>query len=221
MCVYISMIWILFFMSAQIWLWPAAAFKLIIEMKYFSKMYSLVLCKGFVFHRNICLVQLKCSISVSQKMSRHKTQGDAASAKSLHRGRCFHMCCLSSSAEAQRKRKDWRQETQWWAKGIYTPQTSGLEDCFSRVENWSISLQQKAVPLLKARSALQGCRCNHFCSDGGDLVRISGLLNAKKHRQILIHHVVPSGKCLFSCKFILQHDNETKQKARVIKDDLQ
>ncbi|KAK6473362.1 extracellular calcium-sensing receptor-like [Huso huso] len=55
----------------------------------------------------------------------------------------------------------------------------------------------------------------------GDLVRINGLLNAEKYRQILIHHAIPSGRHLIGPKFILQHDNDPRHTAKVIKNYLQ
>ena len=36
----------------------------------------------------------------------------------------------------------------------------------------------------------------------GDLVRIDEIMNADKYRQILIHHAIPSGKCLIGNGFI-------------------
>ena len=38
----------------------------------------------------------------------------------------------------------------------------------------------------------------------GDLVRIDGIVNTEKHRQILIHYAIPSGKRLISNGFIFQ-----------------
>lgn len=55
----------------------------------------------------------------------------------------------------------------------------------------------------------------------GDLVRINGVLNAEKYRQILIHHAIPSGRRMIGPKFILQHDNDPKHTANVIKNYLQ
>ena len=55
----------------------------------------------------------------------------------------------------------------------------------------------------------------------GDFVRINGLLNAEKYRQILIHHATPSGRHLIGPKFILQFDNDPKHTAKVIKNNLQ
>jgi len=53
------------------------------------------------------------------------------------------------------------------------------------------------------------------------LVRINGLLNAEKYRQILIHHEISSGRHLIGPIFILQHDNDPKHTAKVIKNYLQ
>ena len=44
----------------------------------------------------------------------------------------------------------------------------------------------------------------------GDIVRIDEILNAKKYRQILIHHAIPSGKCLIGNCFIFQRNNDLK-----------
>ena len=55
----------------------------------------------------------------------------------------------------------------------------------------------------------------------GDLVRINGILNAEKYRQILIHHAIPSGRRMMGTKFILQQDNDPKHTANVIKNYLQ
>ena len=55
----------------------------------------------------------------------------------------------------------------------------------------------------------------------GDLVRINGILNAEKYRQILIHHAIPSGRRMIGTKFILQQDNDPKHTANVIKNYLQ
>ena len=53
------------------------------------------------------------------------------------------------------------------------------------------------------------------------MVRINGLLDAEKYRQILIHHETPSGKHLIGPKVILQHDKDPKHTAKVIKNYLQ
>ena len=53
------------------------------------------------------------------------------------------------------------------------------------------------------------------------MVRINGVLNAEKYRQIHIHHAIPSGRRLIGPKFILQQDNDPKHTANVIKNYLQ
>ena len=60
-----------------------------------------------------------------------------------------------------------------------------------------------------------------FANGVGDLVRINGILNAEKYRQILIHHAIPSGRRMIGTKFILQQDNDPKHTANVIKNYLQ
>ena len=55
----------------------------------------------------------------------------------------------------------------------------------------------------------------------GDLVRINGVLNAEKYRQILIHHAIPSGSRMIGIKCILQQYNNPKHTANVIKNYLQ
>ena len=52
---------------------------------------------------------------------------------------------------------------------------------------------------------------------GGNLVRIDGIMNAEKYRQILVHHAVPSGKRLISNCFIFQQDNDNKHTALKVK----
>ena len=42
-------------------------------------------------------------------------------------------------------------------------------------------------------------------------------MNAEKYRQFLIHHAIPSGKCLIGNGFIFQHDNNPKDTANAIK----
>jgi hypothetical protein len=67
-----------------------------------------------------------------------------------------------------------------------------------------------------------GANYHQFISANvGDLVRINGLLNTEKYRQIFIHHAIPSGKRLIGPKFNLQHDNNPKHTAKVIKNYLQ
>ena len=55
----------------------------------------------------------------------------------------------------------------------------------------------------------------------GDLVKIEGIMNAEKYRQLLIHHAVPSGKRLIGNGFIFQHDNDPKHTSNVVKAYLQ
>ena len=45
----------------------------------------------------------------------------------------------------------------------------------------------------------------------GDLVRINGILNAEKYRQILIHHAIPSGRRVIGTKCILQRPQTYNQ----------
>ena len=51
----------------------------------------------------------------------------------------------------------------------------------------------------------------------GHIVRINVILSAEKHRQILIHHAIPSGKRLIGKYFIFQHDNDPKHTAHAMK----
>ena len=62
-----------------------------------------------------------------------------------------------------------------------------------------------------------------FISAGGvgDLFKIDGIMIAEKHRQILIHRDVPSGRRLVSPNFIFQNDNDPKCTAKKVKDYLQ
>lgn len=55
----------------------------------------------------------------------------------------------------------------------------------------------------------------------GDSVRINGLLIAEKYRQTLSHRAIPTGRHLIGPKFILQHDNDSKNTAKFIKSDVQ
>ena len=55
----------------------------------------------------------------------------------------------------------------------------------------------------------------------GDLVRIDGIMNAKKYWQILIPHVIPSGKCLIRNDFLFQLDNNPKHTALKVKSYLE
>jgi DDE superfamily endonuclease/transposase len=51
-----------------------------------------------------------------------------------------------------------------------------------------------------------------FSANGvGHIHRINGILDGKKYKQILIHHMVPSAKKLFgNCEFYFQQDNDPK-----------
>ena len=55
----------------------------------------------------------------------------------------------------------------------------------------------------------------------GNLFKIDGIMNAEKHRQILIHHAVPPGRRLVGLNFIFQHDEDPKHTAKKVKDYLQ
>ena len=58
-------------------------------------------------------------------------------------------------------------------------------------------------------------------SDVGHIVRIDGILNAEKYRQVLIHHAIPSGKRPGGNCFIFQHDNDPKHTAHAVKSYLE
>ena len=51
----------------------------------------------------------------------------------------------------------------------------------------------------------------------GNLVRIDGIMTSKRYKQTLIYHAVPSGHRLIGENFILQHDNDPKHTANMIK----
>ena len=40
------------------------------------------------------------------------------------------------------------------------------------------------------------------------LVKIDGIMNVEKYRQILIHYAIPTSKCLIGNGFIFQQDND-------------
>lgn len=50
-----------------------------------------------------------------------------------------------------------------------------------------------------------------FSANGvGDLIRIDGILNKERYKNILQHHAIPSGIRLIGQNFILQQDNDPK-----------
>lgn len=51
----------------------------------------------------------------------------------------------------------------------------------------------------------------------GDAAWIAGIMNAEKHRQVLIHQSMPSGNCLIGNGFIFQHGNDPKHTANAVK----
>ena len=51
----------------------------------------------------------------------------------------------------------------------------------------------------------------------GDLVRIDGIMNAEKYRQIFIHHAIQSGRRLIGPRFTFQQDNDPKHTANKFK----
>lgn len=54
----------------------------------------------------------------------------------------------------------------------------------------------------------------------GDLVRVNGIMDADKYKQILQHHAIPCGTKLIGRGFLMQQDNDPKHTARRIKDYL-
>ena len=60
-----------------------------------------------------------------------------------------------------------------------------------------------------------------YASGVGDIVRIDGIMNAGKYRQVLIHHAIPSGKRPVANCFIFQHDNDPKHTAYAVKSYLE
>ena len=50
-----------------------------------------------------------------------------------------------------------------------------------------------------------------------NIVRLDGIMNAEKFRQVLIHHAIPSGKHLIGNGFIFQHGNDPKHTANARK----
>ena len=54
-----------------------------------------------------------------------------------------------------------------------------------------------------------------------DLVRIEGTINADKYKQILIYHGIPSGRRIIGNNYVLQHNNDPKHTATIIKIHLQ
>ena len=75
-----------------------------------------------------------------------------------------------------------------------------------------------AATVKHGRGSLQVWGC---ISANGDLVRINGILNAEKDRQILLHHAIPSRRCVVGPKCILQQDKDPKHTANVMKNYLQ
>ena len=59
------------------------------------------------------------------------------------------------------------------------------------------------------------------CISASGIVRIDGIVNAEKYRQVLIHHAIPSGKRLIGNGFIFQHDNDHKHTANTFKSYLE
>ena len=84
------------------------------------------------------------------------------------------------------------------------------------MEEWdACSLQWNMVEGL---SWFEGCIS---VSGVGDIVRIDGIMNAEKYRQVLIHHAILSGKRLIGNGFTFQYDNDPKHTANAVKSYLE
>ena len=51
--------------------------------------------------------------------------------------------------------------------------------------------------------------------------RVKGIIKKEQYREILIHHMRPSAKCLNGNNFIFQHDNDLKHTSNLVKNYLQ
>lgn len=58
---------------------------------------------------------------------------------------------------------------------------------------------------------------NILASDAWNAVKIYGITNAERYRQVSIHLTVPSGKCMISNNYIFQHDNDPTHTANAVR----
>ena len=98
----------------------------------------------------------------------------------------------------------------WWIK-IWNFQFKEKRECKKKSEEKMKDVcLQPTVKNGEGSIMFWGC----FTANGeGDLARIDGIMNAEKHRQILIHHAIPSGECLIGNGFIFHQDNDPKHTA--------
>ena len=85
-------------------------------------------------------------------------------------------------------------------------------------ERWKNECLQPSVKHGGGSVLIWGCIS---ASGVGNIVRIDGIMNSEKHRQVLIHNAIPSGKRLIGNGFIFQHDNNSKHTANAVKSYLE
>lgn len=123
------------------------------------------------------------------------------------------------------KRVNWAKEhLTWseedWSKVLFTDESPFVLQWKGRVLVWRRIGERYHPDCLQGtvkhdkKIMVWGC----FSSQGvGTLIRIRGILDKEKYRQILIKHAVPSGKKLIGKGFVLQQDNDPKHTANIVK----